>query len=63
MGKEIQALDTDLTVEEAVDELTALLPTGTFVHDKTGQNIDMVFTGGEPCLRKHNRYECSYLRI
>jgi len=51
-AKKYKHLITDRTVEEAVDELTALLPTGTFVHDKTGQNIDMVFTGGEPMLKK-----------
>lgn len=51
-AKKYKHLITDRTVQEAVDELTALLPTGTFVHEKTGQNIDMVFTGGEPMLKK-----------
>jgi len=51
-AKKYKHLITDRTVEEAVNELTALLPTGTFVHGKTGQNIDMVFTGGEPMLKK-----------
>ena len=39
-AKKYKHLITDRTVQEAVDELTALLPTGTFVHEKTGQNID-----------------------
>ena len=50
-AKKYRHLITDRTVEQAVDELTALLPTGTFVHTATGQNIDMVFTGGEPMLK------------
>ena len=50
-AKKYRHLITDRTVEEAVDELTALLPTGTFIHTATGQNIDMVFTGGEPMLK------------
>lgn len=50
-AKKYRHLITDRTIEEAVDELTALLPTSTFVHTATGQNIDMVFTGGEPMLK------------
>lgn len=50
-AKKYKHLITDRTVEECVDELTALLPTGTFVHTATGQNIDMCFTGGEPMLK------------
>jgi len=50
-AKKYKHLITDKTVEEAVDELTALLPTSTFVHSKTKQNTDMVFTGGEPMLK------------
>ena len=50
-AKKYRHLITDRTVEECVDELTKLLPTGTFVHTATGQNIDMVFTGGEPMLK------------
>jgi 7-carboxy-7-deazaguanine synthase len=42
----------DHTVEHTVDQLTALLPGGTFQHAKTGQWAHMVFTGGEPMLRK-----------
>jgi organic radical activating enzyme len=38
-------------VEEAVDELTALLPHSQFVHPVTGQSAHMVFTGGEPMLK------------
>ena len=50
-AKKYKHLITDRTVEQCVDELTALLPTRTFVHAATGQNIDMVFTGGEPMLK------------
>ena len=51
-ARKYKHLITDKTVEQAVDELTTLLPTGTFIHEKTGQNIDMVFTGGEPMLKR-----------
>ena len=51
-AKKYKHLITDRTVEEAVDELTALLPTSTFIHAKTGQAADMVFTGGEPMLKQ-----------
>lgn len=50
-AKKYKHLITERTVEEAVDELTALLPTGSFIHTKTKQNTDMVFTGGEPMLK------------
>lgn len=50
-AKKYKHLITDRTVEEAVDELTALLPTGTFTHKNTMQTSDMVFTGGEPMLK------------
>ena len=50
-AKKYKHLITDRSVEAAVDELTALLPTGTFVHSATGQSADMVFTGGEPMLK------------
>jgi len=50
-AKKYKHLITDRSVEECVDELTKLLPTGTFVHSATGQNIDMVFTGGEPMIK------------
>jgi len=52
VSKRYKHLITDRSVEQAVDELTALLPTGTFVHAATNQNIDMVFTGGEPMIRQ-----------
>lgn len=42
---------TDRTVTEAVDELTALLPRGTFRHPDSKQWTHMVFTGGEPMLK------------
>ena len=51
-SKKFKHLITDKTVEEAVDELTALLPHGKFVHPLTQQNVHMVFTGGEPMLKK-----------
>lgn len=50
-SKKYKHLITDRTVEETVDELTSKLPTGTFIHTATGQNIDMCFTGGEPLLK------------
>jgi len=50
-SKRYKHLITDRTVEEAVDELTALLPAGKFKHTKTGQWSHMVFTGGEPMLK------------
>ncbi len=39
------------TVEDGVNELTELLPGGKFIHPKTGQEVHMVFTGGEPLLQ------------
>ena len=50
-AKRYKHLITDRTVEEAVDELTALLPHGNFQHPHTGQWVHMVFTGGEPMLK------------
>ena len=50
-AKKYRHLITDRGVEEAVDELTALLPGGKFVHPNTGQQVHMVFTGGEPMLK------------
>ena len=50
-SKRYKHLITDKTVEEAVDELTALLPHGNFIHPATGQSVHMVFTGGEPMLK------------
>ena len=50
-SKKYKHLITDKTVEEAVDELTALLPHGKFVHPQTQQEVHMVFTGGEPMLK------------
>ena len=49
-SKRYRHLITDRSVDEAVDELTALLPHGTFIHPVSEQNVDMVFTGGEPML-------------
>ena len=61
-AKKYKHLITDRTVEEAVDELTALLPTGTFVHSKTQQNSDMVFTGGEPMLKTAQKSMVAIMR-
>ena len=50
-AKKYSHLITDKTVQEACDELTALLPKGKFIHPDTGQEVHMVFTGGEPMLK------------
>ena len=50
-SKKYKHLITDKSVEEACDELTAHLPHGKFVHPDTGNNVHMVFTGGEPMLK------------
>jgi len=50
-SKKYKHLIVDKTVQEAVDELTALLPHSQFVHPVTGQSAHMVFTGGEPMLK------------
>ena len=50
-SKRYKHLMTDRTVAEAVDELTALLPHGTFQHPDSKQWTHMVFTGGEPMLK------------
>jgi organic radical activating enzyme len=53
---------TDRTVTEAVDELTALLPHGTFQHPVSKQHTHMVFTGGEPMLKNTQPGMISVLR-
>ena len=50
-SKRYRHLITNKTVDEAVDELTALLPHGQFKHPVSGQWTHMVFTGGEPMLK------------
>ena len=50
-SKRYKHLITDRTVEEAVDELEALLPHGQFRHPVSKQWTHMVFTGGEPMLK------------
>lgn len=50
-SKRYKHLITDRTVDEAVDELTALLPHGQFQHPVSKQWTHMVFTGGEPMLK------------
>ena len=49
-AKRYRHLMTDRSAQEAVDELTPLLPGGKFKHPKTGLNNHMVFTGGEPMM-------------
>ena len=49
-SRKYRHLITNRTVNQGVDELTALLPHGTFQHPVTKQNVHMVFTGGEPLL-------------
>lgn len=51
-SKRYKHLITDKTVEEAVDELQALLPHGNFIHPVTQNKTHMVFTGGEPMIKK-----------
>jgi organic radical activating enzyme len=51
-SKKYRHLITNRTVNQAVDELTTLLPHGKFKHPMTGQEVHMVFTGGEPMLKK-----------
>lgn len=51
-SKKYKHLITDRSVEETVNQLTEHLPTGTFVHTDSGQNIDMCFTGGEPMIKQ-----------
>ena len=51
-SKRYSHLITERTVDETVDSLTALLPGGAFQHPKSQQWAHMVFTGGEPMLKK-----------
>jgi 6-pyruvoyltetrahydropterin 2'-reductase len=51
-AKRYSHLITERGAEETVDNLTALLPSGAFQHPKTKQWAHMVFTGGEPMLRR-----------
>lgn len=51
-AKRYRHLITDKTVEEAVDELQSLLPHGNFIHPITKNKTHMVFTGGEPMIKK-----------
>ena len=51
-SKKYRHLITERTVDQAIGELTALLPHGKFKHPMTGQEVHMVFTGGEPMLKK-----------
>lgn len=51
-SKRYSHLITERSVEETVDNLTALLPGGAFQHPKSKQWAHMVFTGGEPMLKK-----------
>jgi len=51
-SKRFKHLIADKTVEEAVDELQAHLPHGNFIHPVTLNRTHMVFTGGEPMIKK-----------
>lgn len=51
-SKRYKHLITARSVEETVDNLTALLPGGAFTHPNSGQPAHMVFTGGEPMLKR-----------
>jgi|TARA_B110000483_G_scaffold242880_1_gene330240 organic radical activating enzyme len=51
-SKRFKHLIADKTVEEAVDELQAHLPHGNFIHPVTQNKTHMVFTGGEPMIKK-----------
>lgn len=51
-SKRYSHLITEHTVEETVDNLTTLLPHGSFEHPVSKQRAHMVFTGGEPMLKK-----------
>lgn len=51
-SKRYSHLITERSVQETVDNLTALLPGGSFQHPKSKQWVHMVFTGGEPMLKK-----------
>jgi 7-carboxy-7-deazaguanine synthase len=50
-SKRFRHLIVDRTPQQAVDELSQLLPHGKFVHPVTNQPVHMVFTGGEPMLK------------
>ena len=54
-SKRFRHLISERSVEQAVDELTALLPSGKFQHPETFQDTHMVFTGGEPLLKPTQR--------
>lgn len=49
-SRKYRHLITNRTVQQGVDELTALLPGGKFQHPVSKQWVHMVFTGGEPLL-------------
>lgn len=51
-AKKFKHLMHDRSAETAVDELSALLPHGKFVHPDTLQEAHMVFTGGEPMINQ-----------
>lgn len=51
-SKKYRHLMKDKTAVEIVDELEALLPEGKFVHSN-GQDVHMVFTGGEPMMKNN----------
>lgn len=62
VAKRYKHLITERSTEECVDELTSKLPTGSFIHRATGQNIDMCFTGGEPMIKQTQQGIVSIMR-
>jgi 6-pyruvoyltetrahydropterin 2'-reductase len=53
-SKKYRHLMKNKTAAEICDELEALLPHGKFIHPTTGQDVHLVFTGGEPMM-KHSQ--------
>ncbi len=46
-------LRRDMKVEDAIKEVISYLPDGKFIHPKTGNDIDLCITGGEPLLQQN----------
>lgn len=55
VSRRFRHLITERTVEQAADELTALLPGGSFQHPLTKQWVHLCLTGGEPMLKPTQR--------
>ena len=52
-SKKYKHLMREKSAADLAAELKELLPTGSFTHSKSGQPIHMVFTGGEPMLKRN----------